>query len=194
MKKVFKWIWYNKEQLGSIIYSAITLGLSNVVMWTDTFSEYIDAAAQLPVFANIGGAMAVKVAAIVLAVGGTALSIRNTCVTYGVSSLETIDKVLAERSAQKKNKLTAEQKKKYKEMVATLKEELAKIHEAEATTTAELEKIISVHSADASLVPDYVVKKQTLERKIASQKATATNIENRIADYKAILKGTKSAT
>lgn len=194
MKKVFKWLWYNKEQLGSIIYSAITLGLSNIAMWTDTFSEYINAAAELPVFANIGGAMAVKVAAIVLAVGGTALSIRNTCVTYGVSSLETIDKVLAERAAKKKNKLTAEQKKMYKEMIATLKDEAAKVVEATAEATAELEKITSIHNADASLVPDYVVRKQQLERRIASNKATAANIENKMADYKAILKGTKSAT
>lgn len=193
MKKVFKWIWYNKEQLGSIIYSAITLVLSNFVMWTDTFGEYVDMAAELPVFASIGGGMAVKVAILVLAIGGTALSIRNTCVKYGLSSLDTIDKVLAERAAKKQNKLTAEQKKEYKNLISVLKSELVKVTNDVKTAETELAKITEIYNADNSLVSDFVIKRQTYEKKIATSKANIISIEEKIAEYKAILGGTKSA-
>ena len=79
MKKVFKWLWYNKEQLVSIIYNVIIIALTNFVVWTDTLNGYVEALAQIPVFAYIGGDMAVKVTAVVLAVGGVILTIRNIC-------------------------------------------------------------------------------------------------------------------
>lgn len=193
MKKVFKWIWYNKEQLLSIFYNVVAIVLSNIVMWTDTLNGYVETLAQVPVFAHIGGDMAVKATAVVLSIGFAILTIRNVCVKYGLSDLDTIDKVLAERAAKKQNKLTAEQKKEYKGLITLLKGELAKATNDVKTAETELANITKTYTADNSLVSDFVIKRQTYEKKIANSKANIISIEEKIAEYKAILNGTKSA-
>lgn len=199
LKNFFKWIWYNKEQLVSIIYNAVALIAANFVIWTDTINEYIAPVAinthfsAFAGFIGVDALMLVKIISIVLSVGFAILTVRNICVKYGLSSLETIDKVLAERAAKKQNKLTSEQKKKYKEMITTLKTELKKATADEAEAEAELEKITNVHNVEGSLVPDYVMKKQILERNIESKKAIINNINNKISECKEILNGTKSA-
>lgn len=200
LKNFFKWIWYNKEQLVSIIYNAVALIAANFVIWTDTINEYIAPVALNTHFSAFAGfigveaLMLVKIISIVLSVAFAILTVRNICVKYGLSSLETIDKVLAERAEQKKNKLTSAQKKQYKEIIATLNTELKKVTTAEAEAEAELEKITNIYNADSSLVTDFVVKKQTLERNIAHDKATINNIKNKISECKEILNGTKSAS
>ncbi len=193
MKKVFKWIWYNKEQLLSIFYNVVAIVLSNIVMWTDTLNGYVETLAQVPVFAHIGGDMAVKATAVVLSIGFAILTIRNVCVKYGLSDLDTIDKVLAERAAKKQNKLTAEQKKEYKGLITLLKGELVKATNDVKTAETELANITKTYTADNSLVSDFVIKRQTYEKKIANSKANIISIEEKIAEYKAILNGTKSA-
>lgn len=193
MKKVIKWIWYNKEQLVSIIYNLAAIVITNNIMWNDTISVHVDELAQLPVFANIGGDMAVKITAIVLSVAVTILTIRNVCVKYGLSSLETIDAVLAERAAKKKNKLTAAQKKEYKNLISVLQGELAQKKAELKDEETQLAKITEIYKADNHLVNDFVMKRQQYEKKIATNKANITSIEGKITEYKAILKRTKSA-
>ena len=193
MKKFFKWIWYNKEQLVSIIYSIIIIAITNVAVWTDTLNGYTATLAQIPVFASIGGELAVRITAVALAVGGVVLTIRNVCVKYGLSSLETIDEELAKRAAKKANKLTSEQKKRYKTLISTLQTEREKVVADVANAETELAKITDIYNADHFLVTDYITKRQTFEKKINHGKAAINSIDEKIVEYKAIISGTKSA-
>lgn len=181
MKKFFKWVWYNKEQLLSIAYNVILIALANMLMFTDVLNGFVIA------MAGTQSAIWVKVSAIVVAVLFTALTVRNVCVKYGLSSLDTIDEELAKRAEAAENKLTSAEKTTYKTYVSTLNETLKKAKDELATAESELARITALYNADNTLVADYVTKKQAYEKKIAANKAVVTNLEQKIADYKAII-------
>lgn len=183
MKKFIKWVWYNKEQLLSIAYNVVVIALANFLMWSDLLNGVVES------FVGAQGVLAVKIVAIVISVAFAALTVRNVCVTYGLSSLDTIDKVLADKAAAAEKALTPEQKKQYKAYIATLQTALEKAKAEVATAKTELEKITALYNADNSLVTDFVVKRATYEKKIAASEAVVANIEGKIAEYKAFLNG-----
>ena len=182
MKKFFKWVWYNKEQLGSIAYSVAILALSQAAIWTDLVAAFLP---MLPPT----GVLVVEIAICLLSIGFTALTVRNVCVKYGLSSLDTIDKVLAEKAEVKANKLTAEQKKQLKKYIATLQKTLNQAKAEHDEAERELAEIATLYSADSTLVPDYARKKAELTTKINHAAAVIANVETKIAAYKAQLDG-----
>lgn len=182
MKKFFKWVWYNKEQLFAIAYNVALLALSQLAIWTDAVMALMPA---LPP----AGAIAVKVIIGVLSVGFTALTVRNVCVKYGLSSLDTIDQVLAEKAAEAANKLTPEQKKTIKSYIATLQTTLDKARTDLATAEKALAEITALFNADSTLVANYSGRKAELAREIDRSNAVIANVEGKIAEYKAQLSG-----
>ena len=182
MKKFFKWFWYNKEQLGSILYNVAILALSQVAIWTDLVAAFLP---MLPPAAVI----AVKVTICVLSVAFTALTVRNVCVKYGLSSLDTIDKVLAERAESAMNKLTPEQKKTLKAYIATLQQTLAQTKAEREEAEKALAEITTLFNADNSLVTNYAQLSAELNAQIAQAQTVTANVEAKIADYKAQLAG-----
>lgn len=182
MKKFFKWVWYNKEQLGSIAYSAAILVLSQMAIWTDLIAAFLP---MLPPT----GVLAVEITICVLSVAFTALTVRNVCVKYGLSSLDTIDAELAKRAQEAQNKLTAEQKKQLKQYIATLQKTLGQAKADHDKAETELAEISTLYNADNSLVPDYARKKAELTAQISRAAAVIANVETKIAAYKAQLDG-----
>lgn len=187
MKKVFKWIWYNKEQLLSIVYNVAIITFANFLMWTDMLNGLIE-----PV-AGAGGALAIKIVAIVASVLFAALDVRNVCVKYGLSSLATIDEILATRATEVKHKLTPEQKATYKNSIATLRKALEKEMVELLTAEDELKKMTTLYEADASLVANYATQCAEFEKKIATIKPVIANIESKIAEFEAKLSGEDNA-
>lgn len=183
MKKFIKWIWYNKEQLLSILYSVAVIAATNFLMWSDVLNGFFDS------FTRPESVIIVKVVALVLSLGFTALTVRNVCVKYGLSSLETIDNELAKRAEEKEKQLTAEQKKALKSNIAILQSALENAKTELKNAEAGLEKITALYNADNTLVSDFVVKRQNYEKKITTSKTIVTNIEEKIAGYKATLNG-----
>lgn len=182
MKKFIKWIWYNKEQLLSIVYNVAIIVIANFLMWTDLLSGF---------FANFGNVkivLAIKLIAFGLSLVFAALTVRNVCVKYGLSSLETIDNVLKQKAEAAENKLTPEQKKSYKNNISILQDALEKANTEMKNAETELERMTALYNADSSFVADYVVKRAAYEKKITASKAVVTNIEGKIAVYKAYLK------
>lgn len=183
MKKVFKWIWYNKEQLLSIAYQVVLLALANIVLFTDTFNALITFYLGVPL------PLWVKIVAVVLALVLTALSVRNVVVKYGLSSLDTIDAVLKEKAEAKANKLSPEQKKIYKGYISALTDTLSKAKKDLQVVEQEFTKLTVLYNADNSLVADYTTKTLTYQKKIASDKENIVNLETKIAHFKALLSG-----
>ena len=183
MKKFFKWVWYNKEQLSSILYQALLLALANFMLFTDTFDlvATVYLGAPMPLW--------IKITAIVVSLGMTALSVRNICVKYGLSSLDTIEQVLTEKAQAAENRLTSEQKKEIKAQLATLQQTLAKTKEALAAHEKELAEVNTLYNADNSLVTNYAARTAELKALIARCTKIVPNIEAKIAQYKAQLSG-----
>lgn len=180
IKKFFKWLWYNKEQLSSIAYNVVAIALANFVMFTDALNG-IFGIAVIPLWAKISVA---AVSAIF-----TALTVRNVVVKHGLSSLGTIDAHLAKKAEEKANKLTKEQKAQYKSYIGILNKEL---DSAKATLDAlktELAKLVERHNADSFLVPNFANLKAELEAKIRNAQTPIDNITAKISSYKAILSG-----
>ena len=186
MKKFFKWIWYNKEQLISIIFLAVIIALANIMLFTNAFDTIssIYLGATMP--------LGVKITAVILGIALTALTVRNVCVKYGLSSLDTIKTVLAERAFAVANKLPPEQKKTLKSYIATLEDTLQKAKNERATAEKELAEIDALFNADNTLVSDYSRKKSELTETIAYKTEIIKNVESKITDYKAQLSGKNS--
>lgn len=182
MKKFFKWLWYNKEQLGSILYNVVLLALSQFAIWTDTLTTIF------PVMSPTA-ALVINIVACVASVAFTVLTVRNVCVKYGLSSLDTINEVLAERAAVQASKLSPEQKQVYRGYIATLNDALAKAKRDLQLVEAEFNKLNILYEADNSLVPDFTKKTLTYQQQIAAGKDAVANIEGKIAQFKALLSG-----
>lgn len=183
MKKFFKWIWYNKEQLLSIAYNVAVIVAVNFLMWTDLLNGFFES------FVGAEGMLVGKITALALSVLFAALTVRNVCVKYGLSSLNTIDNVLKQKAEAAEKKLTPEQKKSYKASIAILQDALAKANTELKNAEIDLEKITALYNADTTLVTDFVVKRQTYEKKIAASKAVVTSLEGKISVYKSVLNG-----
>lgn len=182
MKKFFKWVWYNKEQLLSIAFNVFALALANIAMFTGWLDGLF--VAQDPTTTLV-----VKIAAAVLGGAFTALSVRNTCVKYGLSSLATIDSVLAEKAQATANKLTPEQKKTLKTSIHTIKAKIEVEKAALATAEAALVELNALYSADPSLAQNYNKDKPELEKTIAQSKKVIDNATTKLTEYKAQLAG-----
>lgn len=182
MKKFFKWTWYNKEQLFSIMYSVALMALSQLAIWTDAVSAFLPELSAT-------GAVIVKASICVVSILFTALTVRNVCVTYGLSSLDTIDKVLAKKAEAAAEKLSPEQKKQFKSYIATLQATLAKEKAELVAFEKALAEIEALFNADSSLVKNYVGQKAELTGKIAQATDIIKNVEAKIAEYKAQLDG-----
>lgn len=182
MKKFFKWLWYNKEQLGSILYNAALLALSQFAIWTDTIATVFPAMPAEVV-------LPVNIVVCVASVAFTALTVRNVCVKYGLSSLDTIDAVLAERAEISASKLSPEQKQVYRGYLTTLNETLTKAKKELQAIEAEFAKLTILHNADSTLVPDYNSKALTYQSKIAGSNEAIASLEGKIAQFKALLSG-----
>ena len=182
MKKFIKWVWYNKEQLFSILYSVALMALSQMAIWTGLVTAILP---QLPTTAVV----VIKAVICGLSLAFTALTVRNVCVTYGLSSLDTIDKVLNERAKDAANKLTPEQKKTIKSYITTLNSAATQAKNDLAAAEKALAELTTLFNADSSLVVNYSQRKTDLNRQIDNFKALIANVEKRIADYKAQLSG-----
>ena len=182
MKKFFKWLWYNKEQLFSILYNIALMVLSQIAVWTDLVSAIMPVKSPTAV-------IIVKVIICALSIAFTALTVRNICVKYGLSSLDTIDKVLAERAEVAASKLTDEQKKTIKSYITTLQNTLSQAKTELTTAEKALAEITTLFNADNSLVADYSIRKAALDKKIAHSNAVISNVEAKIAEYKSQLDG-----
>ena len=179
-KNFFKWLWYNKEQMGSILFNALVLIASQYLIWTKQITDifHVEGRALLVLEIVIG----------VVAVLGTALTIRNTCVKYGLSSLATIDNVLAERAEEAAKQLTPEQRKTIKANIGVLSEKLNTFKNELAEKTAAYEKIKCLHDADASLVEGYEAETAQYNKlKLSLEKVIAT-LETKIKEYNDALK------
>lgn len=183
MKKTFKWIWYNKEQLLSIVYNVVIIVLTNFLMWTDLLNGFFEG------LVGAQGILIIKIAALVLSLMFTALTVRNICVKYGLSSLSTIDAELEERAKKKASKLTPEQKKTLKGYINSLQSALATAKNELSTAEAALANMTALFNASNSLVKDYASRKAELEKKIDHNKGVVENIESKIAEYKSQLDG-----
>ena len=185
MSKFFKWLWYNKEQMFSILYNVLLLVLSQIA----TFAGLIEVI--FPTLAGTG-LIIVKVIICVVSVAFTALTVRNVCVKYGLSSLDTIDTVLAERAAEAAKKLSPEQRKAIKANISTLQEVLnntvAKLTEQKEA----LIKITALYEADPNLVHDFEGKKAVYVSNIAEYEKVKANVEAKINAYKTALNGVKT--
>lgn len=182
MKKFFKWLWYNKEQLFSILYSVAIIAFSQLAIWTDLVFTIFPELTATP-------ALIVKVTAGVLSVAFTALTVRNVCVPYGLSSLDTIDQHLAKKAEEAASKLSPERKKELKSFIATLQTQLGKARTDLAAAEKALAEITTLYNADSSLVRDYHMRKNDLDNQITRSNAVIANVEAKIADYKAQLEG-----
>ena len=180
MKKFFKWVWYNKEQLLSILYNVVLVGLANFVMLTDALNGVLGVEV-MPLWAKI------SVAVVSLAL--TALTVRNVVVKYGLSSLTTIDNILEERAEASARKLTPEQKERYKVYLNALNKSLNDKKGELKRCTTELAEMTALFEADSLLVPDFVSTKAELENTIKSCEVSIENINGKIATYKGILSG-----
>lgn len=180
IKKFFKWLWYNKEQLGAIIYNVIAIAIANFVMFTDSLNG-IFGIAEIPLWA--------KISVCVVSVLFTALTVRDVVCKYGLSSLGTINEHLAKKAEEKANKLTKEQKAQYKSYIDILKKELATAKTSLDALKAELAKLVERHNADASLVPNFATIKAELEAKIKTEQVAFDNINAKFNNYKGILSG-----
>ena len=180
MRKFFKWVWYNKEQLFSIAYSIMLMVLSQIATWTDAINS---------IFPNLMGTglIVTKIVVGVLSIALTALTVRNICVKYGLSSLNTIDKVLSERAAEAAKKLSPEQKKTIKNEITTLQMALSNAKKGLTDNEKALAQMITLHNADVNLVHDYDGKKKAYEEKIAEYKTIVSNLEKKLANCKAQL-------
>lgn len=187
MKKIFKWIWYNKEQLLSIGYNVVVIVLTNFLMWTDILNGFFEG------FVGAQGILIIKVAALVLSLMFTALTVRNICVKHGVSSLTTIDAYLEEKAKIKASKLTPEQKKTLKGYINSLQSALATAKNELSTAEASLAEITALFNADNSLVRDYAARKADFEKTINYKKGVVESIESKIAEYKSQLDGKQKA-
>ena len=183
MKNFFKWLWYNKEQLLSIVFNVIAITIANILMFTGYFDGLIVSYAGTPT------ATALKVVAAVLGVLFTALTVRNVCVKYGLSSLDTIDKVLEERAQSAANKLTSEQKKTLKAYISALDSKLKDAQAELAKAEANLVELNALYNVDRGLVANYANKKADLEKVIAQTKTVIANVTSKITEYKAQLAG-----
>lgn len=182
MKKFFKWLWYNKEQLLSILYNAVIVVLSQVVIWSDlVYALYPDISST--------AAIVTKISIGVVSALFTALNIRNVCVKHGLSSLDTIDAYLAQKAEEAASKLTPEQKKALKTAITTLQDNVNKALTEKTTATKTLAELTALFNADNALVPDYGARKASLERVIQTAVATITSLEPKIVEYKARLSG-----
>lgn len=182
MKKFFKWVWYNKEQLFSILYSILMMALSQVAVWTDLVSSLLPELEDTSL-------IIVQVAICAVSVLATALTVRNVCVTYGLSSIDTIDKVLEERAKAAANNMTADQKKTLKSYITTLQSTLDSTKAELAEKEKALAVVTTLFNADSTLVADYNMKKSELNSQIEKAKAVIANVEAKIAEYKAQLSG-----
>ncbi len=183
MKKFLKWVWYNKEQLLSIAFNVIVIALANIFM----FTGWLDGIIAL--YAGTTIALILKIAAAVLGVGFTALTVRNVCVKYGLSSLATIDQVLEERAQAAANKLTPEQKTTLRAYISALESKLEGAQAELTKAEASLLEINALYNVDRNLVANYSSKKTELERSIAQSKSVITNVEAKLVDYRAQLAG-----
>jgi hypothetical protein len=183
MKKFFKWVWYNKEQLLSITFNVIALAIANILMFTNSLNGFIAA------YAGTTTAVVLKVAVAVLAVLFTALTVRNVCVKYGLSSLDTIDKELEARAQRAANRLTPEQKKTLKAYISALETKLKDAQADLATAEANLVELNALYNVDHNLVVNYNNKKTELEKAIAQAKYVINNVTTKLAEYKAQLAG-----
>lgn len=179
-KNFFKWLWYNKEQMGSILFNALVLVASQYLIWTKQITD---------IFHVQGRALiAVEIVIGVVAVLGTALTIRNTCVKYGLSSLATVDEVLAKRAEEAAKRLTPEQKKTIKANIDILTEKLNTFRAELDEKTAAYEKIKCLHDADTSLVENYEAETAQYNKvKLSLEKVIAT-LETKIKEYNDALK------
>ena len=180
MKKFFKWVWYNKEQLLSILYNVVLVGLANFVLLTDALDGVIGVEA-MPLW--------VKICVAVVSLALTALTVRNVVVKYGLSSLTTIDNILKEKAEASARKLTPEQKEQYKVYLNVLYASLNNKKDELKKCTTELATITALFEADNLLVPNFVSTKTELESTIKSCETTIENINGKIDIYKGILSG-----
>jgi hypothetical protein len=180
IKKFFKWIWYNKEQLGAILYNVAAIALANFVMFTDSLNG-IFGIAEIPLWA--------KIAVCVVSVLFTTLTVRDVVCKYGLSSLDTINEHLAHKAIQKENKLTSEQKAQYKSYIEILKKEITTAKTSLDTLKAELANLVERYNADASLVPNFANIKSELEAKIRTEQLSYDKINAKFNTYKDILSG-----
>jgi membrane protein implicated in regulation of membrane protease activity len=180
MKKFFKWLWYNKEQLFSILHNIAVILITNLLMFTDVLAGVIGVCV-LPLY--------VKLIVLAVSLAATVLTVRNVVSKYGLSSLDTIDKELAMRAEAKANKLTDEQKKTLKSYIATLQTTLNKAKEELTTAEKALAEITTLFNADRSLVVNYPARKAELDKTIAQSNAVIANVEAKIAEYKSQLDG-----
>lgn len=180
MKKFFKWLWYNKEQLLSIVYNVIIIAFANLAMFTDALAGIVGIGV-MPLYA--------KIIVAVVSLAFTVLTVRNVVVKYGLSSLDTIDAHLAKKAEEAANKLTPEQKKALKSAISTLQTNVNKAITDKTSALKTLSEITALFNADSTLVPDYGAQKQALERDITKATATIDSLEVKIVEYKAQLSG-----
>lgn len=180
IKNFFKWIWYNKEQLGSILYNIALIALANFAVFTDSIQGMLGIEV-FPLWA--------KIVIAVVVVAFTVLNVRCVVVKYGLSSLGTINEHLAKKAAEKAEKLTPEQKAQYKAYISILNKELDSAKAKLDGYVAEYEKLVARHNADASLVPNFANIKADFDSKIKVEQVSIDNITAKISAYKGILKG-----
>lgn len=153
-------------------------------------SQYLIWTKQITDIFHLQGKALIIVEVIIGAIAllGTILTIRNTCVKYGLSSLDTIDKVLNERAEEAAKALTPEQKKLIKTNIAVLTDKLTTLKRELQEKTANYEKLKCLHDADASLVENYEVETASYNKmKLSLDKAIAT-LETKIKEYTETLK------
>lgn len=184
VKKFFKWVWYNKEQLGSIAFSAILYAATiYLTVWGELGNAVITWFPDNWTAINI-----VRVSIAVVALLLTVLTIRNTCVKYGLSSLGTIDQVLTERAQAAAAKLSPEAKKVIKQNLAVLNGQLNTLKSRLSEITGEFNKAKCLHDAVASLVPDFAAKSAAFEKEKASLDAQIATLEAKIKELHDTLK------
>ena len=185
VKQFFKWVWYNKEQLGSILFSAIMYAAT---IYFSVWGEFAYTIQYVWFPENLTAVIAVRVAIGGVAALFTILTIRNTCVKYGLSSLGTIDQVLTERAAAAAAKLSPEAKKTIKQNLAVLNGQLNTLKSRLGEITKEFDKIKCLHDAVASLVPDYATKAAAYEKEKAALDAQIATLEAKIQELNDTLK------
>ena len=184
MKKFFKWVWYNKEQLGSIAFSAIVYAVTIYLTCMGELSGLL----WSRMGDNLTKIYIVKGVVMGVAALLTILTIRNTCVKYGLSSLGTIDRVLAEKAEAAAQKLSPEAKKLIKQNLAVLNNQLRTLKARLSEISGEYNKIKCLHDTVASLVPDYATKAAAYEKESASLTEQITTLEAKIKELTETLK------